>query len=84
MMVRDEREPAGGEFIVTKKLLLNRQSRTLLDSIDLKVHRGELLAVVGANGAGKSSLLKCLRDVGARAQGCAAGDANQREGDQQE
>ncbi|MFD7154138.1 metal ABC transporter ATP-binding protein [Kribbella sp. NPDC059898] len=35
-------------------------SRTLWDGLDLEVHSGELIAVLGANGSGKSSLLKAI------------------------
>jgi len=31
-----------------------------LDSCDIDLHEGEVLAVIGDNGAGKSSLIKCL------------------------
>ncbi|CAD6547107.1 methionine ABC transporter ATP-binding protein [Paraburkholderia metrosideri] len=33
---------------------------TVLDSIDLSVERGEILAVVGPSGAGKSTLARCI------------------------
>lgn len=33
---------------------------TALDGSDLELHAGEVLAVIGDNGAGKSSLIKCL------------------------
>ncbi len=33
---------------------------TALENVDLKVHAGECLGVVGDNGAGKSTLMKVL------------------------
>ena len=33
---------------------------TALDGADFELHAGEILAVIGDNGAGKSSLIKCL------------------------
>ncbi|GAA1407858.1 phosphonates import ATP-binding protein PhnC 2 [Glutamicibacter uratoxydans] len=34
--------------------------RTVLDDVDFQVHRGELVAFLGANGSGKSTTLKCV------------------------
>ena len=33
---------------------------TVLHGVDLQIHRGELLSVMGPSGSGKSSLLRCL------------------------
>ena len=33
---------------------------TVLDQIDLAVHEGELLALLGQSGSGKSTILRCL------------------------
>lgn len=38
----------------------NAASRTLLHNVDLCVHRGQTLAVVGESGAGKSTLVRAL------------------------
>lgn len=40
-----------------------------LDSISLKLHSGEILGVVGANGSGKSSLLWAIQGNGRRTSG---------------
>ena len=51
----------------TNKLLLEAKSITkyfgtitALENVNLKVHEGECLGVVGDNGAGKSTLMKVL------------------------
>ena len=31
-----------------------------LDGIDVEVHKGEVLVVIGPSGSGKSTLLRCL------------------------
>lgn len=36
-------------------------SRVLLRNVDASLERGELVALIGANGVGKSTLLKVLR-----------------------
>jgi ATP-binding cassette subfamily F protein 3 len=42
-------------------LALRRGTRLLFEGVDLTVHRGEKLGIVGANGCGKSSLLALVR-----------------------
>ena len=34
--------------------------RVVLDGIDLQVHQGEVVAVIGPSGTGKSTLLRCI------------------------
>ncbi len=37
--------------------------KPVLNGIDLDVERGELVALLGANGSGKSTMVKCLCGV---------------------
>lgn len=41
-------------------LAVGRDGRPLLDGVDLELHRGEVVAVLGPNGVGKSTLLATL------------------------
>src|SRR4051812_30147447 len=50
-----------GEPILQARGLIKRYGRvTALDRADFDLHRGEILAVIGDNGAGKSSLIRAL------------------------
>ena len=59
-MAVSDREPCGPEYATMKGVELKIGPRTILDYVDLTVFEGELLALVGANGAGKSSVMRCL------------------------
>jgi ABC-type transporter Mla maintaining outer membrane lipid asymmetry ATPase subunit MlaF len=60
--------------------------RRVLDGLDLTVHRGETLVILGRSGGGKSTLLRCLLglerpDAGTvRIQGIDVFDADPRDG----
>ncbi len=47
----------------TRKLVLDRDGKRLIDSIDLTLTSGELTVLMGPNGAGKSLLLRLLHGL---------------------
>ncbi|MBU4519468.1 MAG: ATP-binding cassette domain-containing protein, partial [Gammaproteobacteria bacterium] len=52
---------AQSPLVIQAKGLVKRYGQvTALDGADFELRAGEILAVIGDNGAGKSSLIKCL------------------------
>ncbi|EKW1652587.1 TPA: ABC transporter ATP-binding protein [Klebsiella oxytoca] len=45
---------------LTKKYYLNQQALTVLEGLNLDIHPGKCLAIVGASGSGKTTLLRIL------------------------
>jgi zinc transport system ATP-binding protein len=56
-------QPAGGdgeELLRCEQLVIGHRGRALLPPIDLSIRRGRVLAVLGRNGAGKSTFVNTL------------------------
>ena len=57
----DSRSPAGGEtMIVCRKVDVAYDGVQVLFGVDLDVRKGEVLALLGTNGAGKSTILRAI------------------------
>lgn len=48
------------ELITVENLSLILDGKTILDDINLKVKKGDFLAIIGPNGGGKSTLIRCI------------------------
>lgn len=55
-----------------KDIVLNYAERRILRAVSATVHPGEIVALIGANGAGKSSLLKAMAGLVAPTSGTVA------------
>src|SRR6185437_9314295 len=53
-------ERGGDQVIVAEHARLSQGGRTLIDNFSAAVRRGDVVGLVGANGAGKSSLLRAM------------------------
>ena len=56
-------------ILQTRDLTVFRNSKTLLDSVNLDIERGSLTMLLGHNGAGKSVLLRTLHGLLANTDG---------------
>ena len=52
--------PAGPPALAVRGLTMAYSGRTVLSGLDLDVRAGELVSILGANGSGKSTALRCV------------------------
>ncbi len=51
------------ELLTVRSLTKRFGQRRVLDSVDVTVRRGQVLAVIGSSGSGKTTLLRCLNGL---------------------
>jgi len=54
------RPDSGTPVLEVRNLTKSYGDRTILDDVSLEVHAGRTIAVIGASGSGKSTILKCV------------------------
>lgn len=52
--------PSGKEVLILRDLTIGYPTKTMVQDISLQVNKGDRVAVIGANGIGKSTLLKTI------------------------
>lgn len=56
----EQNRPAGREVLVVKDLNKAFDGRPILTNVNLEIMRGDRVAIIGGNGVGKTTLLRCL------------------------
>lgn len=56
----EQEKPAGRETLEIRQLSKAFDGKVLFEDLNLEVLRGERIAIVGANGVGKTTLLRCI------------------------
>lgn len=56
----EQEKPSGREVLITRGLTKGFDGRTLFSNVDMEIMRGDRVAIIGANGVGKTTLLRCL------------------------
>ena len=56
--------PTAREVVIeVKDLVVRYEEQVVLNGVSLKVHRGEVMVILGGSGSGKSTLLKCMLGI---------------------
>jgi ATP-binding cassette, subfamily F, member 3 len=53
----------GNDVLMAEKLALSFDDKKLFENVDMEIHRGERIFLIGPNGCGKTSLLKTLLSI---------------------
>ena len=56
----EQRKPSGKDVLSVKGLSKSFDGKPLFQNLDLEVRRGDKIAILGGNGVGKTTLLRCL------------------------
>lgn len=56
----EQEKQAGKETLIVKNLSKSFGEKVLFQNLNLEIMRGERVAIIGANGVGKTTLLRCL------------------------
>jgi len=54
---------SGKDVLSVKNISKSFEKRNLLDNIDFEIKKGEHVAIIGANGSGKTTILKIINDM---------------------
>ncbi|MER2535913.1 MAG: ABC transporter ATP-binding protein [Rhizobiaceae bacterium] len=68
-MPNDQRTASAGALLVLSDIHAGYDEREVLHSVSMTVDRGEFVCIIGANTAGKSTLLRCISRIVPRARG---------------
>ncbi len=53
-------EPDSGPLVEATGVTVRRGGRAVVDAVDLAVHRGEIVTLIGPNGSGKTTLIRAV------------------------